>query len=68
MGTDICVMQGRLLAVKPDRALEENKVERPVGALQNCDLVSLFRQSTALLYKQLVSTARSFDQFVPMTD
>lgn len=60
MGTDICVMQGRLLAVKPDRALEENKVERPVDALQDCDLALLFRQSTALLYKQLISTTKSF--------
>lgn len=31
MGADICIMQGRLLTVKLDGALQEKKVERSVG-------------------------------------
>lgn len=30
MGADVCVMQGRLLTVKLDRALQEEEVERSV--------------------------------------
>lgn len=51
MGTDICVVQGRLLTVKFDRALEGKEAERSVDALQGYELVWLYRLITALVHK-----------------
>lgn len=51
MGADICVVQGRLLTVKLDRALEGKEVERSVDTLQGYELVWLFRLITAIVHK-----------------
>ena len=58
MGADISVMQGRLLTVKLDRALEGKEVERSVDTLQGYELVWLFRLTTALVHKQLLNMTK----------
>lgn len=51
MGADVCVMQGRLLTVKLDRALEEIEVEGSVDVLPDFELVLLFKLSSASEYE-----------------
>jgi len=55
VGADVCVVQGRLLTVKLDRALREKRWRGQWMALPDFKLILLFRQSSAVVYKQLVN-------------